>query len=80
MKKDPLTPEQREALEVFAGSYGRFWKCELIARWLDGRDEKEPGGMYLRQIRNTHGPSILGKIAVTPRKAATALRPRRIAK
>lgn len=62
MKK--LTQEQASAITEFKARYGRSWKTELNSMWLDGRDAREPGGNFLRQIRNTLGPAWLEKVKV----------------
>lgn len=57
-----LTTEQRAALEAFARAHEarpEGWKQHLCDLWLCGTDANEPGGNYLRQIRNTFGPSWL---------------------
>jgi hypothetical protein len=56
--KEP-TPEMTAALQAFADKYGRRWKTELITRWMNGRDDYEPMGSYLRQVRNQFGPTWL---------------------
>jgi hypothetical protein len=57
-----MTAEQKAALRAYALRNGRFWKRRLWAAWIDGSDAKEPEGAVLRQIRNTHGPSLLTRI------------------
>lgn len=54
-----LNPEQHAAIKDFAKKYGRSWKAELLNRWLDGRDAREPNGHFLRQVRNQLGPQWL---------------------
>jgi hypothetical protein len=61
---DDLTPEQREALLAYAKRNGRHWKVELNCAWASGRDEREPEGALLRQVRNQRGPSWLHAITV----------------
>ena len=47
------------ALNAFAEKYGRYWKRELMDRWLNGKDVNEPNGHLLRQVRNQLGPKWL---------------------
>lgn len=54
--RNPLTPEQDAALELFKQAHGRYWKRVLLKKWREGTDDQEPGGAYLRQLRNNHGP------------------------
>lgn len=54
-----LTPEQFAALQRYAANYGRNWKSRLSSDWASGRDAEQQGGAYLRQIRNTFGPTWL---------------------
>lgn len=54
-----LTREQFAALQRYAAQHGRTWKRDLSSAWASGTDEREPDGAYLRQIRNTFGPSWL---------------------
>ena len=61
MKRNPLTPDQQAALDAFKAKHGRYWKRHLNNAWVNGTDEKEPGGAFLRQIRNTLGPVWLGR-------------------
>jgi len=60
--------EQLEALRAFAARYGRGWKEKLWAMWVNGGDDREPGGCYLRQVRNTLGAAWLLKFKL-PREA-----------
>jgi hypothetical protein len=53
------TPEQQSALTAFAQRSGRYWKARLLRLWDTGRDENEPEGPLLRQVRNNLGPSFL---------------------
>jgi len=57
------TPEQVEALRAFAGKYGHNWKHTLSNLWFNGRDDREPNGHLLRQVRNQGGPRWLAKYA-----------------
>ncbi|MGF6604747.1 hypothetical protein P3T23_009503 [Paraburkholderia sp. GAS448] len=57
--KESLTPEQTNALLTFARRHGRYWKKKLADLWLSGRDDREPEGPLLRQIRNGGGHSLL---------------------
>lgn len=59
LSKIRLTPEQQSALSTFAERNGRYWKAALRRLWDTGRDEREPNGPLLRQVRNTLGPSGL---------------------
>ncbi|BBA45322.1 MULTISPECIES: hypothetical protein [Burkholderia] len=58
-EKASLTVEQANALLTFATRHGRYWKKKLIDLWHSGRDEREPEGPLLRQIRNNGGPGLL---------------------
>jgi len=57
--KSGLTPEQIEALQSFAKRNGRCWKSKLCTLYMSGRDADQPEGPFLRQVRNTIGPSGL---------------------
>lgn len=57
-RKTP-SPEQVAALDQFQRSYGKYWKRELLKKWREGTDDAEPGGCYLRQVRNNLGPTWL---------------------
>ncbi len=57
--KPILTPDQTDALRGFAKRNGRRWKSKLLGLWMDGQDWREPEAPFLRQIRNTIGPSGL---------------------
>lgn len=48
-----------QALKAFAARHGRYWKRTLSDMWMNGRDENEPNGAALRDIRNRLGPSWL---------------------
>jgi hypothetical protein len=53
-----LTPEQQEALCLYAFEKGRGWKQQLQVDWQQstynwGHPDKS---CYLQQIRNEHGP------------------------
>ena len=50
---------QIAALLLFRERYGRSWKTDLWAAWMNGGDTREPGGAALRQLRNSSGPSWL---------------------
>ena len=52
-----LNDEQLTALKAYAEKKGKKWKDELLYDWSRGADI----GPELRQIRNTFGPSWLGK-------------------
>jgi len=67
MKEQPTT-EQLAALQAFAKKYGRYWKDALRTAWMNGRDDQEPDGNYLRQVRNQFGPSWLIKFKL-PKEA-----------
>ena len=58
MEQQP-TREQLQALEGYAARHGRQWKRQLLDDWLSGRDEREPQGPLLRQLRNRFGPRWL---------------------
>ena len=64
-KATDMTAEQKAALRSYARRNGRFWKRRLWAAWIDGADANEPEGAVLRQIRNTHGPSLLTRIGLS---------------
>jgi hypothetical protein len=61
MAKETFTPsaEQLAALQAYAAKHGAQWKRKLYAAWFSGRDDREPGGHLLRQVRNQAGPSWL---------------------
>jgi hypothetical protein len=65
VKPANLPPEQKAALRAYALRYGRFWKRELHAAWMNGKDANEPEGAILRRIRNTHGPSLLTRLSLS---------------
>lgn len=50
---------QIEALRAFSNKHGPTWKRTLIAYWVSGQDEREPEGLYLRQLRNRYGTAWL---------------------
>lgn len=52
-------PDQLAALASYARRHGRTWRASLRAAWESGRDEREPEGALLRQIRNQYGPAWL---------------------
>ncbi|MTJ93906.1 MAG: hypothetical protein F8N36_13770 [Desulfovibrio sp.] len=63
--------EQLEALQRFAEKYGRTWKSILQSYWMSGRDESEPLGAQLRQVRNSFpGWLYSARNKVVPRDAA----------
>jgi hypothetical protein len=68
-KPEP-TPEQLQALLNFAQCHGRTWKAKLLALWANGRDDREPMGGVLRQIRNAFGPSWLETFKIPEARAA----------
>ena len=57
----PMSDDQKKALAAFKSRYGRIWKRALSIAWSNGTDPAEPGGGYLRQIRNTLGPAWLNE-------------------
>lgn len=67
-KERQITPEQAAALDLFARSHGVHWKRQLLTAWQRGTDDKEPGGCYLRQLRNNFGPTWLGSYQCEPCK------------
>lgn len=52
-------PAQLAALQRYANGHGRTWKSQLSQAWSLGRDECEPDGALLRQVRNVFGPGWL---------------------
>lgn len=56
---EDLAKPQREALLQFRREAGPTWKAKLLAAWRLGVDERLPGGLWLRQIRNDRGPEWL---------------------
>ena len=64
-KATDMTAEQKAALRAYALRNGRFWRRHLWAAWINGADAREPEGAVLRQIRNTHGPSLLTRIGLS---------------
>jgi hypothetical protein len=57
-------PEQLAALAAFAKRHGRTWRADLADAWSTGRDTAEPGGYFLRQVRNTWGPAWIATVAM----------------
>lgn len=57
--KPKPSPEQLAAIEAFRVKNGRHWKERLSTAWATGRDEREPNGHLLRQVRNNFGPEWL---------------------
>jgi hypothetical protein len=53
----PLMLAQVEALRAYARCHGRTWKAELRTEWM--RASAEP---LLHRLRNSHGPSWLGRV------------------
>lgn len=53
------TIEQLRALHMFQDKYGQRWRSILATKWAGGTDADEPGGCYLRQLRNDFGPDWL---------------------
>jgi hypothetical protein len=62
--KSGLTSEQIEALQSFAKRNGRCWKYKLCTLYMSGRDADQPEGLFLRQVRNTIGPSGLYRMRI----------------
>lgn len=56
--------DQLIALVAYKDKYGKQWKTKLLTAWLYGTDVKEPGGCYLRQVRNTLGPQWLETVTL----------------
>ena len=52
-----MTPEQVAALKEFAAENGRGWKRKLQEKWMKASAPPE-----LHALRNSHGPSWLGKV------------------
>lgn len=59
-----MTDGQVAALKAYAAKHGRFWKQKLLLAWQTGRDEHEPQGWALRELRNERGPAWLAKVRV----------------
>lgn len=51
------TDEELRTLVDFRRRSGRRWKSKLLDLYLFGKDDSEPNGAGLRQIRNRQGPS-----------------------
>jgi hypothetical protein len=71
-KSETLTAEQTCALRSFARRNGRRWKYKLCTLYMSGRDADEPEGPFLRQVRNTIGPSGLYRISLDKPIAVSA--------
>lgn len=57
-----MTVDQEMALKCFARVHGRNWKGKLMTMWSNGTDAVQPGGVFLRQLRNALGPVGLKKL------------------
>ena len=68
-----LTEPQRRSLQIVANHHGHDWRRELCQRWMNGTDVTydqytralERMGLeccYLRQVRNSFGPSWLHSV------------------
>lgn len=51
------TDTELSALIDFRRRNGPRWKTKLLDLYLSGRDDDQPNGAALRQIRNRQGPS-----------------------
>ena len=51
------TDEELRTLVDFRRRNGRRWKSKLLDLYLFGKDDSEPNGASLRNIRNRQGPS-----------------------
>jgi len=70
MEKFIPNEEQLAALQAYAARNGAQWKRKLADAWLDGRDDREPNGHLLRQMRNRGGPSWLKRFDLAKAYAA----------
>lgn len=61
------SPAQLEAIETYRLQHGAKWKEKLSDAWASGRDDREPNGALLRQVRNTFGPEWLQAYQPAPR-------------
>lgn len=59
-----MTLEQYAAVCAFAAANGRCWRDKLRTLWMNGGDVNQPDGCYLRQVRNSIGPSGLEKVCI----------------
>lgn len=55
----PLMLDQAAALRAYALRRGRSWKSKLWLEWMDATAEP-----LLHQLRNTHGPVWLDRLAL----------------
>ena len=60
-----LTVEQLAALHRFSEHHGRQWKAKLKSLWASGKDDTQPDGALLRQIRNDLGPKWLSRFSLS---------------
>jgi hypothetical protein len=72
--KNTLTPEQLEALELFADANGRSWKDRLRTVWMNGAyNYAVMGGAdagALQRIRNEFGPAWLTRFSLRDARIA----------
>lgn len=61
------SPAQLEAIEAYRLKHGSNWKEKLSDAWASGRDDREPNGHLLRQVRNNFGPEWLEEYQSAPR-------------
>lgn len=64
MNRPEVTPEQLARLESFAREHGPRWRDVLRELWWTGRDDRQPDGHLLRQVRNRVGPRLLDRVEV----------------
>ena len=55
-----LTPEEVEALTLFAALHGRVWKQKLRDWWMKGPVVTNEQERLVYSLRNSHGPTWLG--------------------
>ena len=67
------TNDELRALLDFRRRNGRRWKRKLLDLYLFGKDDSEPNGAALRNIRNRQGPSRVRSLTKPTLDAAEAL-------
>lgn len=65
VRDQSLTVEQLTALRRFSEKHGYQWKAKLKSLWASGKDDTQPDGALLRQIRNDLGPKWLSRFSLS---------------
>ncbi|WP_454858761.1 hypothetical protein [Rhizobium binxianense] len=63
----PLTDEEVQVLQDYAGKHGRYWKTVLNRVWMG--EAPYDDGATLRRLRNSHGPTWLDRYRLPKRQA-----------